>query len=300
MAFKKKEAVSAAVNFGDIEGGLYTGGFSLPEGDYEWTDVSVVMHSGFGEAKPGQSRNARLGVMITLKSLTDPKEEERKMFYSLGSSADKSFMPDPNTGKGIVPVAGGSGAGLPNSTNWHVLLQSLYDAQMPRGFFTNDTSVFEGMHAHMTLVAEPKERAGFTSKTSEVEQERKNNNIAVVSEVLDSGRPWEAEAPAKPVTKANGAVKPAKSAPVVEESEDVDEETKAIAIGGLAEVLEKNAGGMAKMSLKLAAAKAVKASTKDDNLMSASAELYNNDEALTAMLAECGFEIKGALVKPVA
>jgi hypothetical protein len=313
MALTKKTVVEPeGINFGDLESGLYVSGGGLPEGDYIWTDLTVQMHEGFGTVK----QTPRLGVMITMVPLESPESESRQQFYSLGSSADKNFAPDPNTGKGMVAIPGASGITLNNQTNWAYLLKSLKDSGLPPGTFTNDVSVLEGIWVHMQNIPEPKERAGFVNRTAEVEQVRRENTIAVVSEIKDDGKPWEGTggipdaAPAKkgPVKVASKPVAKTATKPAVEEeaveeaaeeTEGTDEEVQIAAMGALATVLEKNKKGMAKVTLKTSAGKEVK-NTYDQAMLTKVVDTYwTTDDALNSLLGEIGFQVVGAMVKPV-
>lgn len=304
MALNKKAVEVEAINFGDLEGGLYAGGFTLAEGDYVWTDLTVVMHEGFGDKKLAP----RLGVMITMVELANAKGEEKKQFYSLGSKADQSFAPDPNTGKGIVAIPGGPSATINDKTNWAVLLKSLSDSGLPRGTFTGDCSVLEGMHVHMMNVPEPAERAGFQSTTGDVQADRKPGQIAIVSEIKDDGKPWEGtgglptagkKTATKPTTKPT-LVKKKEPEPEPEvEAAEVDEDIKAAALGAVAVILEKNQKGMPKASLKTGAIKAIKAEHGDDVMQVIAEMFFATDDALESLLSEVGYTVKGPMVKPV-
>lgn len=307
MAFKKPGSTAPAevlVDFGDPHSELYMQDFTLPEGDYLWADLNVVMHAGFGEARPGQQqRNARLGVMLDVNPLDangEPKEETKQVFYSMGTSASESFMPN-STGKGIVAIPGASGR-LPGSTNWIMLITSLRNAMMPAGAFTNDVSVLQGIKVHMQPVPEPEQRKNFASKTAEVEDAGGNRtrNVAVVTEVHEA--PWMEEGaatPAKSVTGKPGPVKvPAKAAtPAATESVELDDDMKQIAIGALATVLEKNQKGIAKAGLKVSAGKEVVKLGGDDALQVIAAA-WSDDSVLSTLVGEIGFTISGPMVKP--
>ena len=177
MALRKTTAPVATpgVNFGSLD--MYVAGGGLPEGKYVWANLDVRMHQST-DRQTGVNKGApRLGVMITLLPLENPVEEAmREQFYSFGSTADKSFAPN-KEGTGIVPVPGGPGTTLNNSTNWAYLLKSMYgSAGLPEGIFVNDVSTLIGTHVHMTNVPEPEERGkGFVNKaaTGEAAQEER-------------------------------------------------------------------------------------------------------------------------------
>jgi hypothetical protein len=287
MAIAKKTVAVPMFALGGDES--YTQGSGFPEGDYTWNDLSILIHSGFGDVKGPE----RLGVMITM---TDDQETERKQFYSFGTNANKSFAPH-ESGKGIVPIPGGPKTTLPLGTNWAILRQSLIDCDPEvRTVFINDVSVFEGLKCHMQSIPEPEERAGFTSKTGDVETTRTRGTIAVVSLIHE--KPWEETAPAKPATKVVG--KPAaKKEPEPEVETEEDEATRTAAIGGLATALEKcTKVGMAKASVKTAAAKAVLKMYDADMMTAVTETYYSDEEQLAALIAEVGFVVAGPMVKP--
>lgn len=295
---------------GDL--GAYTSGFTLPEGDYVWTNLDAIMHEGFGDKK----MPARLGAMIDMVPITDPTAKPHQQFYSFGSNAHLSWMPNPDTGKGIIPVAGGPGAGLNASTNWALLVKSLEDSGMPKGIFQDDLGALEGIWVHMMNVPEPAERAGFASRTGEAEEKRKSNQIAIVSEIKDDGKPWEGtggmpdiKATGKPIGAKNGVAKPgpklapkpaaAKPAPEpVEEEAGEDESVLTAAINGVSAVLEKSPAGCPKLTLKTGTFKAVTASEGPD-MAQAVGEMLNTDEGLDAVLGRVSYKLMGTKVVPI-
>src|SRR5580700_4453687 len=148
VASARQAPASKTFNLGDI--GAYSSGGVLPEGDYCWKDCSVQMFQGTKQdGSPAGA--ARLGVIITLVGLHNGGEEHTQ-FYSFGSKAHESWAPNPNTGKGIVDVPGGPGTPPNASTNWAVLLKSLYDSGLPQGIFSDDFSVLDGLWCHMANV----------------------------------------------------------------------------------------------------------------------------------------------------
>lgn len=305
MALQKKTTAPPVegLNFGDL--GFYSAGGGLPEGDYVWINLDVVMHEGFGEKKLA----ARLGVMLTLKDLNDLAAEDRKQFYSFGGKAHLSFSPNPETGKGVVAVPGGPSTSLNNSTNWAFLLRSLYDSGLPQGTFVNDLSVLEGIHVHMQNIPEPAERASFTSQTGDAAEERKPGQIAVVTEIKDDGKPWEGtgglpEAETKkPVAKVGKPVavpakaKPAVAAKAAPEPEVDEDDLKTAGVAGLSSYLEANEKGGSKLAIKMAAFKHVKAEFGDEVAQAVQEGLYNDDAELGGLLEQLGFKLAGAMVK---
>lgn len=292
--------------------GFYSGGFTLPPGKYVWTDVSIRMYKHEKSTQP-----ERLGALITMIPLADPKEANKHLqFYSFGSSADKSYQPNA-TGKGILPIPGAAAGGLNQSTNWAILLKSLLDAGLPPGVATNDVSVFEGIWVDMALIDEPVERASFVSNTAEsAGQERKPNKIAVVREVLDGGKPWEGSGgwPDQPVIfsddaaplipaaapRVNGAATPA---PVAQRpaatttSADVD--VLNAAVNGISNVLEKNANGITRLLLKNSTFSGVKAAQGEPMAAAVIANFFDDANGLSTVLGMVGYKLSGVQVVPI-
>lgn len=319
------------VSFGDL--GMYAAGGGLPEGDYA-LEFTVQMYQ--AQDKTGASRGpARLGVMITASSLTDPAAEPRMQFYSMGSQADKSFAPNPETGKGVVLVPGGPASTFNNSTNWAIFLKSLYDCGLPVGIFTNDLTALDGIWAHLTNIPEPEERKGFQSKTGEAAEERRPGTIAVVSEIKEDGKPWEgtggvpqAEAPtpapaarvlprkalapkAAPVAAKTAApAAPARPAPragarpaaPTAPTEMSEEDVATAAANGIAAVLEKaeNANGCTKLLLRTGTFKAVSAADGEDMANVVLETFFGSDANLNLVLEPMGYISAAGQIKVVA
>jgi hypothetical protein len=289
------------VNFGSLE--MYVAGGGLPEGDYA-LEFNVIMFQAQTQAGI-QKGPPRLGVQIVAHSLTDPSSAPREQFYSMGTNADKSFAPNPNTGKGLVPIPGGVAATLPQSTNWAIFLKSLYDSGLPEGIFTNDLSVLDGVHVHTSNIPEPEERKGFQSRTGEAAEDRKPGIISVVTEIKDDGKPWEGSggipeagsAPAKgPVKVVKPAVpirKPVAAPPPAAAEEDTD--VKAAAINAISSVIEKSPDGTTKLKLRTETFKSA-----GQEMGQAIIETYfGDDEALNSILGELGYGLVGSAIKPV-
>src|ERR1700674_3567054 len=188
------KASGGAFNFGDESS--YSAGGGIPEGDYCWTDLTCKMYQ-FNKADGTPAGPERVGIIITMvpitfsdKGVPSVSGEETTQSYSLGSKAHESWAPNPETGKGIVPIPGGPGTAPNNATNWHVLLKSLWDSGMPKGILKDDLSVVEGLWVHMANVPEPEERKGYKSKTGEAAIADQPRTIPVVSEIKDGGMPW--------------------------------------------------------------------------------------------------------------
>lgn len=304
--YKKPTQAAQLVDFGDPESDVYSQSFDLPEGDYVWSDIDVRMWSGFN-AEKSQNATPRLGVMITVVPLKQPDAEPRMVFYSMGTKAAESFAPDPDTGTGIIATGQGTGK-LPPNTNWIILIKSLLSAGLPKGIFTNDVSVFKGLHAHMALVPEPAERGSYKAATGEApEQEEKKyaRSISIVTEILDGGKPWEGTSAAR---KPNGAPKPTivKSVAKVNQPEPVaeaeDEDVKTAAMGSFAEVISKNPPNkpLTKAMFRVNVSKEVIKTYSDQDMVDAVASTYlDNEEALGALLGELGYHVAGLMIKPL-
>jgi len=311
--------VAEGINFGDL--GMYVAGGGLPAGDYIlFFDVCMY------QAKNQQGANQgppRLGVQLSAFPLDSPVAENKKeQFYSMGSNADKSFAPNPETGKGVVAIPGAAGQTLNHSTNWAILLKSLYDSGLPQGIFTNDLSVLDGIHVHMEQQDEPEERKGFQSQTGEAAGEMNANRgpkkIAVVTEIKDDGKPWEGTggipeaAPAKPAAKVNGkpaaakpVAKPAAAAPVPAGA-DADEDLLIAAQNAVSAVLgnAKFAAGCTRVMLRTQTfAEGKKAPGNDAQANAILKAYFATDDALNELLGPLGYTLVGtgptAAVNPI-
>lgn len=306
MALPKKGAAPAStVQFGSLDN--YSQGGGVPEDDYCLSDFSFKVHA--HTKQDGTSAGpARLGVMITLVSLSGDGEP-REQFYSLGSKADQSFAPDSETGKKLVAVPGGPGGSLNNSTNWAVFLKSLYDSGLPQGILSDDLSVLDGVHVHIANIPEPEGRKSFQAQTGEAAGERKNNTIAVVTEIKDDGKPWEGTGgvpEAKPAAKANGkpagavVAKPVTSkvpvkAALVEVSDEQD--MMAVAQSAVASVIAKQNGKpLLKLILRTSTFKVLNES-HPDMTQEVMDTFFTSDENTNALLGELGYKLeKGNVV----
>ena len=168
------------VNFGDTS--MYSGGVFLPDGKY-CVYYDVMMYQPTDQKTGAPKGKSNLGVMISFYPLANPVEDAKiQKFYSMGQKADESYAPNPETGKGIVAVPGAKGQNLNDKTNWMMWLNSMEQSGLPKGVFTNDISVCDGMWVYVTSVDEPEERKGFQSATGEVQAlDRKPAKIPVVS-----------------------------------------------------------------------------------------------------------------------
>jgi hypothetical protein len=188
----KNQAISQSghFNFGDRNN--YSLGGGLPEGFWAiWFDFRNFQ----GQKKDGTMARGgpRLGVMGTCVNLSDPTAAPLENFWSMGTDANKSFAPDPDTeGKKLKPIPGGPGMSLTDMTNWKMFLDNLYDCGLPEGTLSDDLSVLDGIWLHIQHIPEPETRKTFQSKTSEYQDETQGpRKIPVPTEIMEGGRPWE-------------------------------------------------------------------------------------------------------------
>lgn len=317
------------VNFGELE--FYSGGFNLPEGDH-CLYFDVRMHA--GTKQDGTPAGAeRLGVMVHAYPIgpdgTLLSEDAVEKFLSLGSKAHQTYCPDPASAdangwcKELSLVPGGPGQQPNNQTNWGLFLKSLYDCAMPKGTFTNDLKAVDGVWVHTQNVPEPEERKGFGQNTGEVEQQqRRASTIPIVTAILEGGKPWEGgggfKAAAAPVTPGpKKAAVPAKTAPkagpkpgpravaapapvAAAPAEDVDEDAvRTAALNGIAEVLGASPNGVLKLVLRTGTFTKIKEKEGEAMAKQVAETIFSNDEALSGILADCGYKIAGAQIQPV-
>lgn len=295
----------AEINFGDL--GMYVAGGGIPEGKY------ALMHQVVYEPETDKYKPTvkRIGVLLSAYPLEGG--EPKTKFLGMGS-AHESFVPNPDTGKGLVPKEGGKGSvTISQSCNWALYLKSLYDAGLPPGMFTNDVSVIDGIWAHLVNEPEPADRQTFRSRqtaTAEVAQEEKPRQPGTYPKVLvllEGGLPWEggggipeakaekpngkatAAAPAKAAPKA-----PARPAPVAPTSGPTEEELMDLALQGVSSVLEKNPDGVARLMLQTGTFRKAK-ELSDDATASAVIDLvFKDDNRLAALLADVGYQVNKA------
>lgn len=307
MAAPKKPA-AAGVNFLSTE--FYSAGGGLPEGTYA-LEFAIQMYQ--ATDKNGAPRGPeRLGVMLTCHPLDEPSAEPRTQFYSMGAKAHLSFAPDPDSGKGLIPVAGGTATTLNKSTNWAIFLQSLFDCGLPPEVVSNDLTPLDGIHVRMRHIPEPEERKGFQSTTGDAAEERRPGTIAVVCEILEDGKPWEGtggipSAEEKPAAKtpAKAAPKPAakpapaakvKAAPKAAPEPAGDDAMRDAAIAGFQSVLEANPEGLAKLKFRMEVFKKVKEAEGNDVALAVVNAFVADDAQLGLLLGEMGYALNGTTI----
>jgi hypothetical protein len=252
----------------------------------------------------------RLGAMVSFVPLEDPrKEAEKTQFYSFGSEAHKSFMPNPAHGKGILPIPGAPANSFNNSTNWFLFLKSLYDLGMPHGLVTNTVAPLEGTWVYIQHIDEPAERATFQSNTAEVSAApRTPKKIAVVGEIIQGGKPWEGGGgwPDKPVQAApvNGSPSPmappvaAPAPPPPPAGNQGDVRTIGMAsIGDLLEAALK--GGqkqVPRLGLRNNTFSAVHSKYGESVAAAVLAQVFDTAGALEAVVGDLGCTIQGGMI----
>lgn len=314
---KTATPVAEGPNFLSLD--FYSGGFLLPEGLYAM-EHNIVLHT--ITDKDGNTRgDPRLGVMLNAHPINEAGERTGpavQQFVSMGTKAHLSYMPN-ESGKGLVPVAGGPGM-VSNKANWFYYLESMLNAGLPNGVATNDLTAIDGTWVRTSNIPEPEDRKGFGGGTGEVEGNKpRNNKMPVVTEILDGGKPWEntggipdesdAPAPAKaPAGKAGPkavvktAPKAAAAAPAAV-SADLTEETLTAATNGIASVLSKpqNAKGLVLLMLKTGTFKAVNDAESPAMADAVTKHFFGADTSnLTSVLDELGFALNGLRVEPKA
>lgn len=308
-------------NFGDLNN--YSGGGGIPPGAYA-LEFNVQLFQ--PQNQQGVTKGPiRLGVMVTAHSLSDPAhrgDNAYTQFYSMGSAADKSFAPRPD-GKGVLPIPGGPATTMNNQTNWFIFIKSLYDCGLPQGILSNDFTVIDGIHVEVTQVPEPSERATFIKQQNALNEaapteDRRPQNISIVSEIKDNGKPWEgsggipaAGAPAvapAPVSKPNGLARPAAApaqtpAPTTAQaqtSQYTDEDIAIAAQSAVTEVLTKNLKGLPRLKLRTDSFNELVRQFGDD-VAQAVTNVYfatGMDDNLSTLLGELGYKLEGPQVKP--
>jgi hypothetical protein len=305
MAFKKPTSASTnGVNF--FDDGFYNAGGIIPEGDYA-LELNVQMFTATN--KQGVAKGApRLGVMITFYPLVETGEDPKQKFYSMGSNAHLSFQPNPETGKGLVPVPGGPATGIPDSTNWAEFRRSLFDSGLPSGIVSNDLSVLDGIHVHINNV-DPPDRSGFTSNMSETQEatgERKDGKIPVVTEIKDDGKPWEgtggipsATAKGKVAPKAAAPKVAPKVAPKAAPKAPADTDLETTALEATAEIFGSNPNGLSALKLRNLTFAAL-GGEKDETAQAIMSTYFDDDDALNNLIGQHGYTKAGPMVKPTA
>lgn len=300
---------------------LYSGGGGIPEGDYALT---FTVENFQATRQDGTSAGpSRLGVRVEAWPIAVSngaaqlrEDEPLSQFYSMGSKADQSFTPDPETGKGIVPIPGGPASTLPDSTNWAILRKSFEDSGLGAGIFVDTLEVLDGVWVHMQQVDEPESRKGFksqaaTGEAAEAQVNQGPRKIAVVTQIHEGGSPWEGGG-GVPTTKVNGkaAVTPAAKPvvagrakpttalappPVVEAAteDEGDIETAAVNAVGSVLALPIYANGTTKLILR---AKTFGALNPSNPAMAqlVTSTYFSSDEVLNGLLGALGYKVVGA------
>lgn len=310
------------INFGSL--GFYSGASIIPPGRY-CLQFNTCMNSGKqGNQKP------RLGVNINFLPLDDPQPDKAlDQFYSMGSKADQNFAPN-STGKGLAKVPGAAGTSLQENTNWQIFLKSLYDCGLPEGVFSNDLSVLDGVWVTVDSVKEPDERKSYRQSSATATaiagvvggagvadpaqagfDQNRTNMIAVVTEIIEGGAPWEGgggipEAPkgkakaapkaaAKPVPvaapKAAAKVPPPPPAAAAEEDLNIPD----IASNALTNALMgKKTLSLAK--LRMAVFNGVTKSHNEETAATVVSDILDDASMFSTVLGELGYGVVGANV----
>lgn len=308
-------AVENRVNFGDMA--FYTsGGGQIPEGNYILYFDSVVHQF---EKQTGEKAGPEfLAVRASAYEFDNPTAEPRLAYYSMGRKAIESFLPNPDDeGKSLVAVPNGPAKSLNEMSNWAIFLKSLYNSSMPEGVFTNDLRTIDGVWVHISNIPEPEQRKQMGSNLTGDGQSgpRKSQEIAVVSEILEGGAPWEGGggmpeekpkakvagkiAPKAPTAPTRPAPKPQpKPAAVVEEATDDDLAAAAMVVAG--KIIEASPEGIAKTLLRVNLFKDATKTHGQEMAQKILDTYFTNEEATNTFLAELGYTLNGPRVVPIA
>lgn len=291
------------INIGDL--GIYTGGFGIPSGDYA-LQFDVCMYD-FRRADGSTGGPPKLGCVVTAQPLTGAIDSPATQFYGFGNGSEKSFAPN-STGKGIVTIPGGPGFIFNPSTNWAIFLKSLYDSGLPKGIFTGDCSVLDGMWVHTAQIDEPEERKAFANKMSEAQVEKRDRKISVVTEIKDNGKPWEgtggmpsgaAVAAKAAAPRVNGQTAPMPQQPKPADGPD-SADIQIAAQNGASKVLGTNANinGMLYLPFRTGTFTAVKELHGDDMAQAVQNTYFKDDTAVNNLLGLLGYKKAGVEIKP--
>jgi hypothetical protein len=290
---------------------FYVAGGGLPNDSY-CLFFDVRLHA-YVDAQGVQKGEKKLGVMVTAYPLSSPTEEHKKeQFYAMGTNAHKSWAPHPQTGKSVVPIPGGPGQGLSNMSNWSYLFKSMIDCGLPAEYVDGkDLTALDGIHIHTMQIDEPEERKNIQSvNTGEAaEGPRRSGKIAVCSEILASGMPWNNTGgiPKSPIVNGSAAAvgaqqlqqstNPTSVAPAPASAPDID--LAGIAADGITAVLTvpTNANGCPKILLRTQTFAAVKKLHGDQVANDVINNFFTSDDALNSVLGTLGYTASGAQVK---
>lgn len=290
----------------------YSTGGGIPDGDYLWVDLSVLMHT--PTKKDGTVVGApRLAVRVTMDPPNGAQtvEERREQTYSMGTKAHLTYQPDPETAKRIIPIPGAPAASIYEGSNFNLLLKSLYDSGMPQDYAMDDLRSLEGILVHITSIDEPVERAGFrTQNQTEVQDApKKPSKIPVVSQVIKA--PWlgnMAAAAPVPLTKpavphavtpisnvaasvvpVNGTPAPAAGQPILDE--------ESAAVQAIMEILDASPGNKtSKLNLQTGAFRILKSHPGKQSIMNT---YFANNDNLAALLSQLGYGINAGAIAPL-
>ena len=317
----KKATPDNRISFGDDT--FYVSGAGIPEGNYALY-FDAVIHQ-FEKSTGEKSGPEFLTIRVSAFQLDELGADPKIGYYRMGSKAILSFAPNTqDEGKSLIAIPGGPAGTMNDSTNWSLFRKSLRDSGLPPVVFVNDLRVLDGVWAHITHVPEPEERKGFGTGTGEIPELRRNQTIAVVSEILEGGSPWEggggmpkgitpkapsgptgvvrsdSQTPRVPTTSAATVRVPAQKpnqpeAVIAPEDDDVLIAAQTAA----ATVLEASPDGLPRLLFKTQIFNAAN-KTSGGPLAQAILDTYFKDEGtMNAFLSELGYEVKGTRVTPI-
>src|SRR5262245_16154448 len=138
-------AAPAPAVMGLLDLGFYSGGFTLPEGDYAMLHDIILWAP--KDANGNQKGDLKLYARLTAYPLNGGEPQEQLL--SMGSKAHESWMPSAD-GKNVVARPGGSGQQPNNKTNWSLYLQSLHNADpsVSAALAGQDFTALDGVWVH--------------------------------------------------------------------------------------------------------------------------------------------------------
>jgi hypothetical protein len=196
---------AAGPNFLDNDWFSTGGGFDLPPG--VWTLFHTLTYGGLikkdgTEAPNSKALRCEITAYMCHEDGTLVQDAEggltvHEVKIGLGRKAHESWMPNPETGKSLVPVPGGKAQPSSVLSNFGLYIKSLYDSGLPKGTATNDISAIDGIIVRTENQDAPEERKSIstrrasTGEIGEEEQKRADSKVLTVVELLENGKPWE-------------------------------------------------------------------------------------------------------------
>ena len=263
----------------------------------------------------------KIGVTVSAYSLADPTAEPKTQHYSFGSKAHKSIMVypgtgpnDPMAGMGFCPIAGAPPAQMFIDTAWNVFVKEFVNAGLPEDLAEgNDLSVIDGVWVTLGPVPEPESWKNMAAlgNTGEGESSkmREPGTIAVPVVILPGGAPWEGggglpktavsvnkAAVAKPVAHVPAAAVAVTPETPAGDSDDLMTAAREAIVTVLS--IPENAGGMPKVTLRMAVISTIEANYGADAATAIVSSILDVPATLATLLGEQGYKLAGLRVTP--